>query len=552
LQNSNINFFAAASKVLPFGPAVLYNRKTRVDADGRSESVLERNGVLEETRRNLMDSGEAQMCQYFSLEVFPDAEYACSNFHAGPSQLTFGSNYRHKSDLMLSMVERDRDSGMSRRRLSYFNYHGQRWHDLGQHRPDCQRRDVVGGGQGEQQEPQQLLGRVARDDEDDLKRDYAEALTAVDPRNLLVTYNVVYECDLMHGKTAPDPRRWNKRLDHEAKHHKQFPSIRALLEARHPLDSVLGFRTKEYSQEGLMAKIMAGGYNSEGQNSFGGFCTITGGKESRTGDGVIPGSWGFCHQRTTLDLDQLGEFTRMQAEMMVEEAAAKGGQSEKEMAKKMLAKQLATEQTVLRRSFHEKGETISLDYLRFLVKERGLTGFKITHFIAYRCKPFMSGFMEDKLQRRYDLRDSVDPKDVLQRGLLKLTGNSIFGFMAIESSKFTTTRIMSESYLKGDKEKRKLLYSEDLMQVTILGSKEVGDSMPDLIYAVTLKNPRSEICNIIQCSSHILSASRCIFLGKILTLLRCFDPRKMEICYAGGSAAAAAAADMLYYGHNSV
>ena len=283
-----------------------------------------------------------------------------------------------------------------------------------------------------------------------------------------------------------------------------------------------------------MDKILSTPYSSEkGAGDFGGFVTILGGRESRTGDGVLPGAFGFCHQRTTLSAHDLGEFTTMQAEMMVEEAAKRGGVDAAIEARIMLDKQLATEQTVCRTRFHGKGETISTDYLRFLIKERGLTDFKIVHFIAYRCKDFLRGFIENNLQRRYDLRDSTAPSDVLARSLLKLTNNALYGFAALEASNFTTTRIMSESYLNKDKKKRELLYSEDLMHVTLLGAKCREGEAPDLVYAVTFKQPRAEICNILQVSSWILSASRCVFLGKILTLLRCFDPRKLELCYTG-------------------
>jgi hypothetical protein len=113
------------------------------------------------------------------------------------------------------------------------------------------------------------------------------------------------------------------------------------------------------------------------------------------------------------------------------------------------------------------------------------------------------------------------------------TGNGIYGFCSIESTNYTNTRIMSERYLHENKAKRDLLLSENLQQLTLLGATLEPGKRPNLVYALTFKQPSSEIRNILQVSATILSSSRCVFLGKILTLLRCFDPRKLEICYTG-------------------
>jgi hypothetical protein len=92
---------------------------------------------------------------------------------------------------------------------------------------------------------------------------------------------------------------------------------------------------------------------------------------------------------------------------------------------------------------------------------------------------------------------------------------------------------MSEKYLHDNKHVRDLLGSPDLTQMTLLGAVEKKDAPPDLLYSLTFRQPRSEIHNILQVSGWILGGSRCLFLGKILTILRSFDPRKLEICYTG-------------------
>jgi hypothetical protein len=56
---------------------------------------------------------------------------------------------------------------------------------------------------------------------------------------------------------------------------------------------------------------------------------------------------------------------------------------------------------------------------------------------------------------------------------------------------------------------------------------------PELIYAITSHQPRSKIKNVIQASAAILSQSRTIFFGKVLCLLRHYDPRLVELLYTG-------------------
>jgi hypothetical protein len=72
-----------------------------------------------------------------------------------------------------------------------------------------------------------------------------------------------------------------------------------------------------------------------------------------------------------------------------------------------------------------------------------------------------------------------------------------------------------------------------VFQVSLLGAIRKKGKTPDLLYAITSHQPEEEIKNIIQISACILSQSRNIFFGKILAILRCFDPRKVEICYGG-------------------
>ena len=77
----------------------------------------------------------------------------------------------------------------------------------------------------------------------------------------------------------------------------------------------------------------------------------------------------------------------------------------------------------------------------------------------------------------------------------------------------------------------KSMFSPDVTEITLLGVLAKENTYPTLLYCVTVNQPDQEICNISQWSSQILNASRSIFLGKILTLLRVTDPGRVEICY---------------------
>jgi hypothetical protein len=466
----------------------------------------------------LGDTGENLFANFMVLCAFPDAEYVCSNFHAGQGCVSFGSNYRRKADLMVSVeedkVEMEDESKIEccevapgqwqrrppqpkrpnkRRFLRFGNYHGIHWHGAGdgderdQHvvgcpaaaaaakhaEPDEGDLDTVvdvgttagGGGRtdagnnrigikrsrslasrqgisatdltGEAarlhkeatMKKRQRVGPTsattaasvgeARDDEDDLKKEYAEALTAVDPERLVVTYDVVYECDLLHGKTCPDPSRWNKltRGKHRLPKHNnwaKYKTVREYLATEHKEDTVLGSRHKSFTQKNLIKKILDSGYNSEKGNEFGGFVVITGGRETREDDGLIPRSFGFCHQRSPVGEANIGSFTKMQVRMQC------GGNES--LVNKTLKQMGDQPRTAVKTSFPEQGgEVLTMDYLRFLIHERGLTGFRVRHAILYKIKHYLSPFVVDMLQQRYDLQGVPDSE--MLRILLKLVIN---------------------------------------------------------------------------------------------------------------------------------
>jgi hypothetical protein len=96
---------------------------------------------------------------------------------------------------------------------------------------------------------------------------------------------------------------------------------------------------------------------------------------------------------------------------------------------------------------------------------------------------------------------------------------------------FTTTTVACESYLK--RSLPKILKSERLLQMSLLGASRPSNGYPDLLYAMTRSNSKAKIRNVVQMSACILSNSRYFFLGVLGDLLRLLDFRLAELSYVG-------------------
>ena len=171
-----------------------------------------------------------------------------------------------------------------------------------------------------------------------------------------------------------------------------YPNARALLADRHPLDSLLGYAPRRMTQRTLVRRILDAGFNSTPGVTMGGFVVVEGGIEKRTDDLVLPGAFAFCHQRTETRADLLGGFTTMQARMhwgapaaaaaaggvAPGPAAARAADARADAKLEAAAAQLGTLSTP---GFHRRGTTLSLDFFRFLLVERGFSGYRLRHFV---------------------------------------------------------------------------------------------------------------------------------------------------------------------------
>jgi hypothetical protein len=136
-------------------------------------------------------------------------------------------------------------------------------------------------------------------------------MTLVDPKNLAFFFQTVSKCNFLHGLCPPAPAMWRPSEEEWSVQRQErwmsYKSARDLLHSVHTAEACLGLRTKLFTQKLLVERILASLSASEGGN-FSGFLLLTGGRKSAKGDGVVPGSFGFLHQRCPLKSADLGIF----------------------------------------------------------------------------------------------------------------------------------------------------------------------------------------------------------------------------------------------------
>ena len=240
-----------------------------------------------------------------------------------------------------------------------------------------------------------------------------------------------------------DPFPANSR--YKGKTRRRCLSTQKLLEAEHG-DFLRGAPASCYaSQEELVKEILKGGFCSQ-NNPMGGFVSLEGGVETRVGDGVLDRRmFGFCFGKSRVAPEQLGPFSHLQAELVASKVSSGvfgggkarfdkmtgvggivgGGNSSSvpEAGKKLLDRQTRDARTYGSNGFAGSTETMSLDMLRFLILERGFSGFRLVHFVHYEIRHHLGPFVTDKLQRRHFLRQ--DPEARLERNNLKLVLNGV-------------------------------------------------------------------------------------------------------------------------------
>ena len=311
-----------------------------------------------------------------------------SSIHTGPGQLVFGYSEKQRADLMLAFQRDDhgKSKNKSKTELHFFNYHGYHWHYDG-HMEECPSTD-----------DRYTSMFVHKDSQlkDNFRYAYASAMNRVFPKNVTFHYHVIYACELFHGIPVPSILQPGK----------TFFSAQELLAEEMPEDFYLPPPAKKfYNKETLINDIATGKVD--------GFVTLRGGREGRQ-EPTVCNNFGFCVQNYAPQPSELSRHTKKQI-------ASYYGLTTDEQVDNFLLKQAP--RTLNSTTFHSE-ETISTNYLRWLMQERDFVDFEITHFLWYKFGHQSRKFIEPLLQLRHEMKKAGN---LPAAEVLKLILNGAYG-----------------------------------------------------------------------------------------------------------------------------
>ena len=350
----------------------------------------------EHRSKNVTETEEAVVVQYIALgghEKFTklknqQPERVISSIHAGPGQQVFGYSDKQRCDLLMLFDKKPGER--THRELHYHNYHGFFWHYQG-HFEGC---------------PSTLdrYTKLKIDDAtlrlDSFRLEYAEAMSKVRPDQVTFHYHMSYSCDWVHGKPVKslvDPTS-----------DKTYFNIHELLAAERAED----FYQPPPSHQDFLHKhtlvrdIMA--------DKIDGFVTIRGGRENRSQAAADASThFGFCVQNYAPRPEELSNYTRRQ---MSEFNGIDLNQVDTVIKKQ-------PPRTLNSTTFHDE-ETISTNYLKWLIRERNFVDFEITHFLWYKFGSHTRDFIEPLLQLRHEMKKRGN---LAAAEILKLLVNGHYG-----------------------------------------------------------------------------------------------------------------------------
>ena len=390
-------------------------------------------GVLrtERTGLNITQRQESLVVQYLALgghrhwtspanrvgSMIP--RMACSGIHAGPGQLSFGHDRRHRADLTLffeRVPERETPA-----RVFVHNYHEHRVHYKG-HTEACPKNS----------DP--FCFDVETQKADHFKIGLAKVWSEVQPQNVIFEYSTSTACDFFHGKliigaatNAISNFSLAELLKDEFKIEPHGED-----ECRIFLPPPRPDRIGENLLSAAQLKLdIASGIEK-------GFVTIKGGKEASFND--ASDIFGFCVQSySCCNPNDISEFTKKQI-------ARDHSWPDPENGREQLLKDYMSRQpprTLNSTSFHAE-ETISTSYLQWLIKERGFHNFEITHFLRYKFVSYWNSYLLPLLQKRHEQKKRGD---IVASTINKLIQNSHYGRQGMESSNYDQTLLVTGANL---------------------------------------------------------------------------------------------------------
>ena len=570
---------------------VRLGEKRQLDGMDASLGVLR----MERSGLNVTQREESVVVQYLTLGGFrrwlphltSDPVLACSSVHAGPGQISFGHDRRHRADLTLLFPGQPAT-------VFVHNYHEHRVHYRG-HRAGCPKNET---DEGQQQPEFDLETRMA----DHFKLGLAQIWSGLRPQQVIFHYSVSTACDYFHGLPVAGLRSPVFHGDAEQALSSEFDAkkdCRVFL--RPPRPDRCGKNLLSVAQ--LKRDILSGAET--------GFVTLTGGREKKTGE--AGDHFGFCVQSFACRrAEDISQFTRRQI-------VGDHGWSEEEVAAGALEKfmRLQPVRTLNSDTFHAE-ETVSTSYLAWLMRARGFDHFRVTHFVRYKFASYWNDYLVPLLQKRHEQKQRGD---VVASTINKLIQNSHYGRQGMESSNYDQTLLTTGQNLSRIRKSR--LGHLSGKRLTLLGlvrlpvkkgkrkkpaaaaaaersndffddsAREVGEEEEEeeeeaaafalparpadsiepfvdtdeesqsddddeeeeecgdlaeravragegrkkkkyehhFLYACTFSGKNRQVVNNLPGAVAVLSNSKKIFLGHIDVMLRCADPRLAELCY---------------------
>jgi hypothetical protein len=192
------------------------------------------------------------------------------------------------------------------------------------------------------------------------------------------------------------------------------------------------------------------------------------------------------------------------------------------------------------------------------MQTRGFTDFIVHHFIYYNFRDYKAEFLLPILQERHECK--LQGKQV-EAEILKLIANGNFGYNAIQSTNYSTTKIIHEAgYNKSTATWRR---PENMQSISVIGvidlnlrtraskikkkgletvlaeeaeEEEESKAKPkkpkyQLLLSVMISGQTKYIRNTIAQAVSTLSNSKMVILRSVHAILVCLDPRLFEICY---------------------
>lgn len=395
--------FFAELKDVPHGTGTVFARGEDDDnylyRQPRSINITEREeGIVAQFLQT--PAGHLAFCEELAAEYGHSPqdyvlERIFSGLHAGQGRQCFGSSSHQLCDFLLFFC----GPPGTPRALFYINYHGMYYHYKG-HFAGCSQED---DGPPFSMDP--LTEKL-----DKFRAKLARDFSSLDPTRLVYRYKTISACDLFHSDVDPED----------------------YLQQTIPADCCLPRKQslwkKKWETSELVKEILAGNVT--------GFLTLGMGFEDTERGCLLEKNFGFCVQKRKPAEGELSDFTLSQ----ISRREKLGGEEE---LKKYLAGM--PERTFSARSFFGTEETISTTYFCWLVRERGLHNYSISHFMLYKFCDYSKDFLEPILERRHRYKTE---KNAVGAECLKLVANGSFGYTALESRNYNTTQLKTDLSLK--------------------------------------------------------------------------------------------------------